>query len=595
MKKIAIIDFGGQYTHLIARRIRQLNVFSDIVQPESFELTDEIAGIVLSGGPRSVNLEDAYRIDLDIESINIPVLGICYGHQLLASMLGGRIESGNNNEYGYTKVSFETKRRLFHNLKEESTVWMSHGDHVADLPEGIMVIARSRSVPIAAFEAEERDLFGLQFHPEVTHTTDGMKILDNFLTICNCGRNWKIRNYKEELIEQIREKAEGRHLILLLSGGVDSMVALRLCIDALGKEAVYSIHVDTGLMRLNETKELVEHFKKLGFENIDIVNAEKRFLKELHGVTDPEEKRLIIGRLFVDIVNDALRDKKLSDNWMLVQGTIYPDTIESGDAQKAATIKTHHNRVMEIDELIKAGKVIEPLKDLYKDEVRLLGEELGLPHHLVHRHPFPGPGLAIRLIASDKDKPEDDYQKEADELNQILTACNMSGMILPIKSVGVQGDFRTYNHPAVIWSDQKLDLDWEVLKEVSALVINRLRTVNRVVLSLLPLPKEPQMTKLFLEKTNLDQLRDVDAYLREEIADIDEIWQMPVVMLPLKIDDKFIFVIRPICSKDAMTADVYQMDSRLLQKIERTLRDEYNVGMIFYDITTKPPGTIEWE
>lgn len=595
MKKIAIIDFGGQYTHLIARRIRQLNVFSDIVQPESFELTDDIAGIVLSGGPRSVNLEDAYRVDLDIQKTNMPVLGICYGHQLLASMLGGRIESGNNNEYGYTKVKFETESRLFQNVNSESTVWMSHGDHVADLPEGINIIARSCSVPIAAFEAKERDFFGLQFHPEVTHTTDGMKILDNFLTICNCERNWKIRNYKEELIAQIQKQAEGKQLILLLSGGVDSMVALRLCIDAVGKEAIHSIHVDTGLMRLNETKELVEHFKKLCFENIEVINAERRFLRELRGVTDPEEKRLIIGRLFVDIVNDALRDKKIENDWMLVQGTIYPDTIESGDAQKAATIKTHHNRVMEIDELIKAGKVIEPLKDLYKDEVRLLGEELGLPYHLVHRHPFPGPGLAIRLIASDKIKPEDDYKKEATKLNRILSDYGMNGMILPIKSVGVQGDFRTYNHPAVIWSDQESDVDWDALKEVAALVINRLRTVNRVVFSIDPLSQEPQMTKLFLEKSNLDHLRVVDAYLREEIADIEEIWQMPVVMLPLKIDEKLIFVIRPICSKDAMTADVYQMKSRLLQKIDQNLKSKYTVGMMFYDITTKPPGTIEWE
>ncbi|NQV19636.1 MAG: glutamine-hydrolyzing GMP synthase [Armatimonadetes bacterium] len=593
MKKIAIVDFGGQYTHLIARRIRDLGIYSEIVHPESFEVNDDIIGIIFSGGPQSVNAEDAFRINLDIVNNNIPILGICYGHQLLAKMVGGEIESGENKEYGFTNITCQTDAILFNGLEKEQKVWMSHGDHVCKLPKDFKITASSDSIKIAAYESEK--YFGLQFHPEVTHTKNGMQMLENFVTCCTNERNWNVKSFKQQLINEIREKVKNRKLVLLLSGGVDSLVALELCIQAVGNENVYSIHIDTGFMRLNESKEILEHFDELGFKNIKIIEAEEQYLKELYCVVDPEEKRKIIGKLFVDIANKELVELSKKDEFLLVQGTIYPDTIESGSTDKAALIKTHHNRVNEIEKLIKEGKIIEPIKELYKDEVRKLGEELGLPHKLVHRHPFPGPGLAIRVICSDKTETEDDYTKEEKYLNEILLEFDMQGKILPIKSVGVQGDFRTYHHPAVVWFKEDASKSWNVLNECSSKVINKLKTVNRLVYSLEPVG-DLQLAKLFLEKQNLDELRNVDAILRKRTDDIKAIWQMPVVQLPLRnTEDKLCYVIRPVCSMDAMSASVYEMDFDYLKDIISEVQKIENIGDIFYDITTKPPGTIEWE
>nr|MBC8415934.1 glutamine-hydrolyzing GMP synthase [Candidatus Cloacimonadota bacterium] len=455
------------------------------------------------------------------------------------------------------------------------------------------ITASSDSIKIAAYESEK--YFGFQFHPEVTHTKNGMKMLENFVTRCTNERNWNVKSFKQQLINQIQEKVKNRKLVLLLSGGVDSLVTLELCIQAVGNENVYSIHIDTGFMRLNESKEILEHFDELGFKNIKIINAEEKYLKELKGVVDPEQKRMIIGKLFVDIANDELSKMSQNTDWMLVQGTIYPDTIESGSTDKAALIKTHHNRVDEIEKLLRQGKIIEPIKELYKDEVRKLGEELGLPHKLVHRHPFPGPGLAIRVICSDKTETEDDYTKEENYMNEILSEFDMAGKILPIKSVGVQGDFRTYHHPAVVCFMNDEHRSWEQINECSSKVINKLKTVNRLIFSMNPV-ENLQLRKLFLEKQNLDELRNVDAILRKRTDDIKEIWQMPVVQLPLRnIEDKLCYVMRPVCSLDAMSASVYEMDFSYLKKIISEVQEIENVGDIFYDITTKPPGTIEWE
>ncbi len=595
MKKVAIIDFGGQYTHLIARRIRDLGVFSEIYHPESFEINKDIVGIIFSGGPQSVNAEDAFRINIEFNKNEIPILGICYGHQLLAKMIGGEIESGENKEYGFMNMICQKDSILFDGLEKEQKVWMSHGDHVSKLPENFRIIASSTIVKITAFESSDKKIFGTQFHPEVTHTKNGMKMLDNFLSICISKRLWNPHNFKETLIQNIRNKAKDKTLVLLLSGGVDSLVALELCIQAVGNENVYSIHVDTGFMRFNESSEIMEHFDKLGFKNIKIVNAEEKYLKKLKGVVDPEQKRLIIGKLFVDIANDELSKLKQNIDWILVQGTIYPDTIESGATDKSAKIKTHHNRVEEIEKLISEGKIIEPIKELYKDEVRKLGKELGLPHKLVHRHPFPGPGLAIRVICSDRTELQIDYTKEEKFMNNILSEFNMEGKILPIKSVGVQGDFRTYHHPAVVWFKEEVSKSWDIINECSSKVINKLKTVNRLVFSIKPV-ENLQLSKLFLEKQNLDELRKVDAFLRTRTDDIKDIWQMPVVQLPLRnTDNRLCYVMRPVCSMDAMSASVYEIDFDYLKDIVSEVLEIENVGDIFYDITTKPPGTIEWE
>lgn len=596
MQEIAIIDFGGQYTHLIARRIRQLGVFSAIYQPEDFNLTPDIAGIIFSGGPQSVNAEDAYRIDYDLKNSRVPVLGLCYGHHLIAAMLGGRIGSGSSKEYGFTGIACQTQARLFKGLPAHQVVWMSHGDHVAELPAGFSITASSESLEIAGYESPDGRFFGLQFHPEVSHTRYGMEILINFLDSCTPDRNWKPANYRDSILKDIRLRSGNRRLFLLLSGGVDSLVALELCLLALGKDRIYSIHVDTGFMRAEESREIIGHLQTLGYDNIKVIKAEEIFLQALAGITDPEQKRRIIGALFVQLLQQELASLDLQDDWLLVQGTIYPDTIESGAGNKAARIKTHHNRVEEIEELIEQGRIIEPLRELYKDEVRALGLELGLPPALVQRHPFPGPGLAIRMICSSGKMEDPDYNRDYARLNEILLPRKMLGLILPVKSVGVQGDFRTYAHPAVVWLDGGQLANWAELRSIANLIINQLPSINRVVFSLQPLREELNLVPSYLDRENLELLRQVDALIRSRTAHLPEIWQFPVVSLPFTDEEgKRIFVLRPVTSLDAMTADFYEMDIAVLQRLITDLQLITGAGKFFYDITSKPPGTIEWE
>ncbi|MFC1887429.1 glutamine-hydrolyzing GMP synthase [Candidatus Cloacimonadota bacterium] len=593
MNKVAIIDFGGQYTHLIARRIRNLGVYSEIVQPEDLQQHNDYQGIIFSGGPQSVNEADAYRIDLDLQQNKIPILGICYGHQVLAAMLGGTIESGENKEYGFTEIFCANDGHLFSGLEEEQTVWMSHGDHVTLLPEGFTITANSKSIAIASYQSNDLKYFGTQFHPEVTHTSNGLRMLDNFISQCVEVRDWDPQNYKDSIISEIRKSAEGKKLVLLLSGGVDSLVALELCIRAVGPERVFSIHVDTGFMRKNESSEIMKHFEELGFHNIKIIEAEDLYLKELEGITDPETKRLIIGKLFVDIANRELSVLEKESDVMLVQGTIYPDTIESGSTDKAAKIKTHHNRVSEIEKLISEGRIIEPIKELYKDEVRRLGEELELPYNLVHRHPFPGPGLAIRVICSNGSASDSDHLSEEVDFEELLNGAGLKGQILPIKSVGVQGDFRTYHHPAVIWFEDYKNFSWKVLNRIASTIINKLSSINRLIFS--PYPVDLELKEQFLTRNVLDKLREVDHILRQETDHVEKIWQMPVVALPLWQQNRQAFVIRPVCSTDAMTASVYEIDPQEFLRLNDMTEKLSGVGPLLLDITTKPPGTIEWE
>jgi GMP synthase (glutamine-hydrolysing) len=593
MNKIAVIDFGGQYTHLIARRIRQLNVYSEIHQPEDFQFENNIVGIILSGGPQSIHSEDAYKIEYDFTKTTVPVLGICYGHQLLAAMLGGKVESGNNTEYGSTIVQLESNSILFKNMAKEQKVWMSHGDYVAAIPETFHIIASSEDIGIAAYQSNDNKLFGLQFHPEVTHSENGMKMLENFVLLCTNERNWDSKRYKQKLINAIREQAKDKKLIVLLSGGVDSLVALELCIHAVGGENIYSFHIDTGFMRKNESQDLAEHFKKLGYKNLKIIEAEDMFLKALHDVVEPEKKRFIIGKLFVDIVQEQLKPISTATNdWLLVQGTIYPDTIESGANKKSAKIKTHHNRVEEIEKLIRQGNVLEPLKELYKDEVRELGTELGLPYELVQRQPFPGPGLAIRVICREREG-ESILAKTWQQFSEMQEKFGFRGTILPVKSVGVQGDFRSYHHPAVIWLENK-ESNWQEIRTFAKMVVNRISDINRVVFSHCAFINFT-CRNLFLEKENLNELRELDAFFREQTNEMKQIWQMPVVQLPIFFNNKRCYVVRPVCSTDAMTADVYEMDFQKMETLILQAKKQFPIGEVFYDITTKPPGTIEWE
>jgi GMP synthase (glutamine-hydrolysing) len=592
--EIAIIDFGGQYTHLIARRIRNLGIFSEIYHPENFHYNSRIKGIIFSGGPQSVNASDAFKIEIPLSDIPVPVLGICYGHQLIAHIIGGKIESGSNKEYGYTLVDCILDSPLFAHTAKNQQVWMSHGDHVVELPEGFVITASTADLPVAAFQSIKGDIFGVQFHPEVSHTFFGNQILKNFLLLCTETFTWEAKNYKDKLINEVKKAAGNHELLILLSGGVDSLVAMELCLVAIGSPRIHAIHIDTGFMRLHESENIIKHLQEMGYKNLRLIRAEDRFLDALKDVYDPEEKRLIIGKLFAEIADEAIADFKEKD-LLLVQGTIYPDTIESGASKKSAKIKTHHNRVYEIEKMIAEGRIIEPVKDLYKDEVRNLGIELGIPSELVQRHPFPGPGLAIRILASPADKIEPSLTDEADKLQQLAIDKVLFTQLLPIKSVGVMGDFRTYNHP-VLFTYKNHSHCWKTLRNAARIVINNMGTVNRALYATGDERKEYFMGKNSLNKNACDQLRVVDHILMREVAHLKDIWQMPVVQLPLFDSRKRqVYVMRPVTSLDAMTADFYEMDYEFLIVLIKKIKQIPFVADLLYDITSKPPATIEWE
>ncbi len=595
---ITVLDFGGQYAHLIANRVRGLGVYSVVVQPEDFDadMAARCAGLILSGGPQSVSAEHVSMMRPRLEGYSKPMLGICFGHQLLAKLFGGELAHGRDRQYGPTPIRCEPGARLFAGLPAEQSVWMSHGDHVAKVPPGFRLAATSDSCAVAAYEAEGREIFGLQFHPEVVHTPGGSAMLKNFLALCRIATPWEGGSMRQRVIEQTREAAGDSTLFLLVSGGVDSLVALQVCIEAVGAERVRSLHVDTGLMRLGESDDILKFLAASGFRNIEIERAEALFLKQLAGVAEPEQKRAIIGRLFVEVLREKLRTLNLGDHWKLVQGTIYPDTIESGGTKNAAKIKTHHNRVPEIQAMIDRGLVVEPLRELYKDEVRLLGRELGLPQALLDRHPFPGPGLGIRLLCHDGSPAPTEFADQP-KLEEALAKMELCGRILPVRSVGVQGDERSYRHPAAVWSRNGKWSGWEALNAVANRLVNQLGDINRVMITLEDLSGERfELRKTFATREGLDRLREVDHRLHRRIAHLAEIWQAPVISLPLfDRAGNQAFVLRPVCSKDAMTADVYPIDFALLAELAREVRAVPGAGVLFYDITTKPPGTIEWE
>src|SRR5260370_6399354 len=406
---IAIIDLGGQYCHLIARRRRDLNVESDIFEPGvSAEKISGYAGLILSGGPQSVYDPSALSIDPTILNLGLPILGICYGHQLLAKLLGGEV-ARQDGEYGFAQLTAETSDTLLRNTPAKQQVWMSHSDAVRVLPAGAATTASTPRCEHAAFADVSRRIFGVQFHPEVVHTEYGTQILENFVrSICSIQTQMDFSNRVQTLSAKIQDRAGDKSVFFLVSGGVDSTVAFVLCGRALSRDRLLGLYVDTGLMRQGETQELRVNLKKLGLEErLKVWDASEVFLNALEGKTDPEEKRQIIGRLFVEIQSQAMRELKIDPaSWLLGQGTIYPDTIESGgESGRAAVIKTHHNRCEEIRELIQQGRDIQPFAQFYKYEVRQIGRELKLSPQLTEGWPFPGPGLAIRCIGVQVEDP----------------------------------------------------------------------------------------------------------------------------------------------------------------------------------------------
>ncbi|MBU0732141.1 glutamine-hydrolyzing GMP synthase [Patescibacteria group bacterium] len=599
-KQIAILDFGSQYTHLISRRIRQLDVLAKIYAPDTdFSKVKNIGGIILSGGPRSIVKDKGFlRFDPGIFKMGVPVLGLCYGHQLIATYLGGTLLSGDQGEYGQADLFVEEKDDIFKGLKDKERIWMSHGDQVVKMPEGFELIGATTDCPVAAMRNKAKKVYGFQFHPEVNHTKHGQDILSNFVfDICKMKPDWKVDDMTIELMNTLKTEAKNKNVFLLVSGGVDSTVSFALLEKALGLDDVYGLHVDNGFMRKDESKKVMEFLKKAGFPDLHMVDASARFLKAVEGVIDPEKKRQIIGEMFVNIANEEMEKLDIDpdkEGWLLGQGTIYPDTIESGSTQHADKIKTHHNRVDLIQEMMDEGKIIEPIADFYKDEVRELGKQLKINRELLSRHPFPGPGLAIRCLCSDGKEKVEEKKRILDKLGKYVKPHGLDVEILPVKSVGVQGDERTYRHPAVIIGET----DWELLNTLSINITND-KDINRVIylVDKKKISSEAKMKKATLTKKRLDLLREVDdevtRFMREKEI-YKDIWQNPVVLVPFGNKGESI-VLRPIESEEAMTVNFYRMDDHLLKLLVNRLKKIKGIDYIFYDITNKPPGTIEWE
>lgn len=594
---IAILDFGGQYAHLIANRIRRLGVYSEIQHNTTpVQELKAYKGLILSGGPHSVLDSESPRVDPEICSLGIPILGLCYGHQLLSQMLGGTVrKGGDSREYGIAHLHLKKTDLLFQGVRSPAQIWMSHGDSVDSLAPGFEVIGSTPDCATAAVADSDRKLFGLQFHPEVTDTPQGMTMLENFLRVCNVNKSWNPDRFVEEIGKDVRAACDDRKVFLLVSGGVDSTVAFMLLNKELGPDRVLGLHIDNGLMRKDESRLIADFLGKEGFQNLHVVDASQHFLDELEGVTDPEEKRKIIGNVFVTIQEQYQRKLGLNaQEWLLGQGTIYPDTIESAGTKHADKIKTHHNRVDVVLELIEKGLVVEPLAQLYKDEVRLLGEKLGLPHELIWRHPFPGPGLGVRVLCSDGNEPPVD-EKTVAAVHELSEKGGFRSTVLPLKSVGVQGDSRTYAHPALIAGPR----DWGELELLSTKITNRISGVNRVVYALSEISLSYTPLAVSLSKARLDMLREIDDLVTQvlrESGEYDEIWQMPVVLLPLANErGEECVVLRPVKSQEAMTARFAPLCDQTIDRIVLGAKSIHGIGDVFFDVTHKPPATIEWE
>ena len=569
--------------------MRELGVYGEVRPSETpaSELEGS-KGLIISGGPSSVYDPASPSVDPAIFRSGQSVLGICYGQQLMAHLLGGDVRPGAKGEFGFATLELDgggNRTPLFEGLPARQQIWMSHRDTVAGMPPGFSQLGTTSTCAIAAMAAPDRGLYSVQFHPEVVHTTEGRRILANFLfDVCGCVKDWDPRHRIPLVEQQIREAVGARNVFFFVSGGVDSTVAFTLCLRALGTERVRGIYVDTGLMREGETEFVGRMFDSLGAGTVSIEHAEEQFLIPLAKVGDPEQKRKIIGEEFVRVQERVIASRHLLDGrWILGQGTIYPDTIESGGTEKASVIKTHHNRVAGIQQLIAEKRIVEPLSAFYKDEVREIGRELGISEDVLERHPFPGPGLAIRCLCAER--------------NEAIVPAP-EGFVLPVRSVGVQGDSRSY---APVLAFDRFPAGDGALQAEATELINRVHGINRVVArvaSHVPLA-EMRVWSSALSPERLERLRCADAIVRRlsrESGFDRKVWQFPVVLIPVGSAERpDSVVLRPIDSADGMTAQSVAMEEPLLRSMAAELLKVEGVCGVFYDLTHKPPATIEWE
>lgn len=664
-EKIVVLDFGSQYAHLIAKRFRMLGYYSEIALPSSsLDVFKDAKGVIFSGGPSSVYDENVPEFNEEILSLDLPILGLCYGHQLMQKCYGGKVGKAEVGEFGFAKLNLNknVSSPLFNGLDETEQVWMSHQDEVLSVGEGFEIIGSTKDCKAAAVQNLSKKRFSLQFHCEVKDTIHGNIIFENFAKICGMPKNWDEDTVLKTILENIKVQAKDKNVLLFLSGGVDSTITFALLNKALGQERVLGLHIDNGFMRKNESKNVAAAYKKFGFENFIVEDASESFLQAIKGLTDPQKKRMAVGENFIKVRDEVLKKQNLDENeWLLAQGTLYPDIIESGGTKNSNTIKTHHNRVEGIQKLIQKGLIIEPIRDLYKDEVRAIGKKLGLPDELVMRHPFPGPGLSINVLCyygkSWSEKDSEEYkaaQKELDSVvfTQFCEHCTQSlkRSVLPVRSVGVQGDFRTYRFPACLTfreeksvvetrtsvvepveaTEKPINLDIsttstgsgqvtsmsnpegrffhipkirEKVESASSTITNGAKYINRTVIKLYQNPnakdEDFKLLEAYCTKERLDQLREVDDIVLTELHKsgwYNKIFQHLTIDLPYATKEGHAsFVLRPVCSEDVMTARFAWLPQEVMSEILHKIAKLDFVDAVFFDATNKPPATFGWE
>jgi len=602
--RIAVIDFGGQYAHLIATKVRRRGVLAEIRQPEDpIDAFHGYRGIIISGSPSLSSQGEDSVYTKEIYDLDTPILGFCFGHQEIAKHYGGHVVNGGR-EWGPANLHLESDHVLFRGLGPVEAVWMSHYDSVAEVgPEfrelGYTVTAEgSPDHRFAAIGSDSLRRYGFQFHPEVDDTVRGDDMIANFVfDVCGCAASWSMDAFIEEQRGRVSEQVGDRSVFLLASGGVDSTVAAAVIGRALGPERLHLLHVDNGLMRKDESREVLELFKQLGLDrNLHFVDATDTFLDALATAVEPEEKRRIIGDTFIRVFQEKARELGVEDH-LLGQGTIYPDTIETGGTKRSVTIKTHHNRVPVIEEMIARGSVIEPLADLYKVEVRELGERLGIPRAALWRHPFPGPGLGVRLLCSDGIPDTEGLDGAHEAVREAAGRFGLEALVLPIRSVGVKADLRAYEHPVLLSGP----VPWSTLIDAASLITAEIPGINRCIWNLgSGAPGSARPLAATVTRPRLAVLREADHVVMEALKRhglYDDVWQCPTVLVPIEVGGREgeMAVVRPIRSQRAMTASPVELPTPMLDDLRAALLDLPGISSLALDITSKPPGTIEWE